>query len=139
MKLDPETIEVSIEELERLVDGARQQPLNEDNHRKWRAVVETLGQMARRLAEKDATVRELRQMLLKPATTEKTRAVLERAGSPRKPTEQRVRRRRKRGNARGTAANRRVPLWERRGWRCPTPRSSPGTAVRNAAKGKCIR
>lgn len=82
MKLDPETIEVSIEELARLVDGARQQPLNEDDHRKLRAAVETLGQMARRLAEKDATVRELRQMLLKPATTEKTRAVLERAGVP---------------------------------------------------------
>ena len=82
MKLDPETIEVSIEELERLVDGARQQPLNEDDHRKLRAAVETLGQMARRLAEKDATVREVRQMLLKPATTDKTRAVLERAGVP---------------------------------------------------------
>ena len=80
MKLDPETIDVRIEELERVVDGARHQTLNDEDHRKLRGVVETLGQMARMLADKDATLRELRQMLLKPATTEKTRAVLERAG-----------------------------------------------------------
>ena len=82
MKLDPETIDVSIEELEKVVDGARHQVLSNDDHRKLRAAVETLGQMARMLADKDATLRQLRQMLLKPATTEKTRAVLERAGIP---------------------------------------------------------
>ena len=80
MKLDPETIDISIEELERVVDGARHQTLSNDDHRKLRAAVETLGEMARMLADKDATLRQLRQMLLKPATTEKTRAVLERAG-----------------------------------------------------------
>lgn len=82
MKLDPETIDISIEELEGVVDGARHQTLSNDDHRKLRAAVETLGQMARMLADKDATVRQLRQMLLKPATSEKTRAVLERAGIP---------------------------------------------------------
>jgi transposase len=82
MKLDPETIDISIEELEKVVDGARHQTLSNDDHRKLRAAVETLGQMARMLADKDATLRQLRQMLLKPATTEKTRAVLERAGIP---------------------------------------------------------
>src|SRR5215469_5052211 len=82
MKLDPETIDISIEELEKVVDGARHQTLSNDDHRKLRAAVETLGQLARMLADKDATVRQLRQMLLKPATTEKTRAVLERAGIP---------------------------------------------------------
>ncbi len=76
MKLDPETIDISIEELERVVDGARHQTLSNDDHRKLRAAVETLGQMARMLADKDSTLRQLRQMLLKPATTEKTRAVL---------------------------------------------------------------
>src|SRR5580700_5592290 len=80
MKLDPETIDVSIEELERVVDGARHQTLNDEDHRKLRAAVETLGQMARLLVDKDGTLRQLRQMLLKPSTTEKTRAVLERAG-----------------------------------------------------------
>jgi len=82
MKLDPETIDVSIEELEKVVDGARHHTVSNDDHRKLRAVVETLGQMARMLADKDASVRQLRQMLLQPATTEKTRAVLERAGIP---------------------------------------------------------
>lgn len=38
------------------------------------------GQMARMLAYKAATLRQVRQMLLKPATTEKARAVLDRAG-----------------------------------------------------------
>src|SRR5215470_15943413 len=80
MKLDPETIDVSMEELKRVVDGACHQTLNDGDHRKLRGAVETLGQMARMLADKDATLRQLRQMLLKPATTEKTRAVLERAG-----------------------------------------------------------
>src|SRR5262252_361516 len=85
MKLDPETIDVSMEELKRVVDGACHQTLNDEDHRKLRGAVETLGQMARMLADKDATLRELRQMLLKPATTEKTRAVLERAGMPPQP------------------------------------------------------
>ena len=80
MKLDPETIDVSIEELEGLVDRTGHQTLENSERRKLRAAVETLGQMARMLADKDATLRQLRQMLLQPATTEKTRAVLERAG-----------------------------------------------------------
>lgn len=82
MKLDPETIEIRIEELERVVDGARHQTLNDKDHRHLRAAVETLGRMARMLADKDATLRQLRRMLIEPSTTEKTRAVLERAGIP---------------------------------------------------------
>ena len=76
MKLNPETIEVSIEELEKLVDRTGQQTLEDGERRQLRAAVETLGQMARMLAGKGATLRQLRQMLLKTATTEKTRAVL---------------------------------------------------------------
>ncbi len=55
MKLDPETIDISIQELEALVDGACHQTLNADGHRKLRGAVETLGEMARLLADKDAT------------------------------------------------------------------------------------
>jgi hypothetical protein len=80
MKLDPETIDVSIEELEQLTDQTAERTLDEPERRKLRAAVETLGQMARILADKDATLKQLRQMLLQPATTEKTRAVLDRAG-----------------------------------------------------------
>ena len=36
MKLDPETIDIGMEELEALVDGARHQTLNADAHRKLR-------------------------------------------------------------------------------------------------------
>jgi transposase len=80
MKLDPERIDISIEELEALVDGARERTLNADEHRKLRAAVETMGQVARMLADRDVTLRQLRQMLLKPLNPEKTRLVLERAG-----------------------------------------------------------
>lgn len=80
MQLDPETLDVTVEELRALVDGARHETLNDDGHRKLTAVVETLGQMARMLADKDTKLKQLRQMLLKPATTEKTRVVLDRAG-----------------------------------------------------------
>ncbi len=91
MKLDPETIDVSIEELEELVDRTSQRTLEDGERRKLRAAVETLGQVARMLSgtqahagdsfRNGATLKRLRQMLLQqPATTEKTRAVLDRVG-----------------------------------------------------------
>ena len=80
MKLDPERIDISIEELEALVDRARERALPEEDHRKLRAAVETLGQVARMLADKDVTLRQLRQLLLKPLNPEKTRLVLKRVG-----------------------------------------------------------
>ena len=43
MKLDPETIDVSMEELKALVEGSRHQPLIDDAYRKLRGAVETLG------------------------------------------------------------------------------------------------
>jgi hypothetical protein len=88
MKLAPETIDVSIEELEKLVEQTGNRTLEEGERRKLAAALETLRQMARMLADKDATVRQLRQMLLKPATTEKTREVLDRAGIQAKAGEQ---------------------------------------------------
>ena len=103
MKLDPETIDVSMEELEALVDRARHQPLNADDHRKLRGAVETLGEMARLLADKDATLRQLRQMLLKPATTEKTRVVLERAGVKPEPGEPAQQKKQRKGHGRNPA------------------------------------
>ena len=81
MKLDPEVIDVTIEELEELVDRTSQRTLEDRERGKLRAAVETLGQMARMLSGKDATLKRLRQTLLQqPATTEKTSAVLERVG-----------------------------------------------------------
>jgi len=58
MKLRSENIEVSIQELETLVDDARKQPLSEENHRKLKGAIQTLAELARMLAE-DVTVRAL--------------------------------------------------------------------------------
>lgn len=80
MKLEPATVEVSIQELEVLVDRARVELLDEPSHRKLRGAIETLGDLARRLAGKQTTLAQLRDLLLKASTTEKTRVVLERAG-----------------------------------------------------------
>src|SRR3989442_8684735 len=80
MKLTAETIDVSIQELETLVDGARQQPLNEENHRKLKGALETLAQLARMLADQETTLSQLRALLLKTPTTEKTGKTLKRAG-----------------------------------------------------------
>jgi len=80
MKLAIETIDVSIQELEVLVDRTRQELLDEEGYRKLKGAIETLGQMARMLADQKTTLRQLRDLLLKPPATEKTRAVLERAG-----------------------------------------------------------
>jgi len=106
MQLDPETIDVRIEELAQLVERAGQQTLSKDERRTLQAAVETLGQLARLLAEKDTTLRQLRQLLLKPATTEKTRAVLERAGVQPKAGEPAVteRKKRKKGHGRKPAS-----------------------------------
>jgi hypothetical protein len=103
MQPDPETIDIGIEELEALVDGARHQTLNADAHRKLRGAVGTLGEMARLLANKDATLRQLRQMLLKPATTEKTRVVLEGAGVKPEPGEPTQPRKKRKGHGRNPA------------------------------------
>lgn len=106
MKLDPETIDASIQEWETLLDGACHQTLNAADHGKLREVVKTMGRMARMLADKDATLRQLRQMLLKPATTEKTRAVLERAGIPpaaSEPAKPAVEKKKRKGHGRNPA------------------------------------
>jgi transposase len=80
MKLTAETIDVSIQELETLVDGALKQPLSEENHRKLRGAIETLAELARMLADQETTLSQLRALLLKTPTTEKTGKTLKRAG-----------------------------------------------------------
>ena len=103
MKLEPESIDIGIEELEALVDGARQQPLNDDAHRKLRGALGTLGEMARLLASKEATLRQLRQMLLKPATTGKTRVVREHAGIKPEPDDPAKQKKKRKGHGRKPA------------------------------------
>lgn len=79
MKLAKEAIPVSLEELEKLVERTRREPLEEEGYRKLKAAVDTLGEVAEVLADQDATIRQLRA-LLGLRSTEKTKAVLENAG-----------------------------------------------------------
>ena len=71
-----ESIDVSIEELEELVDSAGKGPLSPEGQRKLKAAVATLGVLAGMLADKDTTIRKLRELLMALKTTEKTRKVL---------------------------------------------------------------
>ena len=102
---------------------------------KLRGAVETLGAMARLLASQDATLRQLRQMLLKPATTEKTRVVLERAGvkpESDKPTQPKKKRKgHGRNPARAFEGAEKVKVGH--------PRLKPGDQCPECLKGKVYR
>jgi hypothetical protein len=71
--------EVSIAELEALLEQARQEPLPEGGYQKLRNAVRTLGLVTELLEKQETTLAELRELLC-PASTEKTAKVLERAG-----------------------------------------------------------
>ena len=79
---DPEgtpRIDVSTEELEALLEQARQEPLREDGYQKLRAAIRTLGYVTELLEKKETTLATLRELLC-PASTEKTDKVLKQAG-----------------------------------------------------------
>ena len=80
MKPAIERIELSTQELERLLERARVDPLREEDYQKLKAAVETLEYLTELVADKDTTIRHLRQLLL-PASTEKTKDVLAKAGA----------------------------------------------------------
>jgi transposase len=77
MKPTIEHIDIGADELNQLLERARE-VLPEDDYRKLKAAVETLEYLTELVADKDTTIRHLRQLLL-PAT-EKTKAVLEKIG-----------------------------------------------------------
>lgn len=79
MKREINHIDLSVQELEALVERARQEPLPEADYQKLKAAVETLEYLTELVADKDTTIRHLRQLLL-PAATEKTKDVLAKAG-----------------------------------------------------------
>ena len=87
MKPAIERIEIGMEELNQLLERARER-LPEEDYRKLKAAVETLEYLTELVADKDTTIRHLRQLLL-PAATEKTKDVLAKAGmETADPTEQ---------------------------------------------------
>ncbi len=79
---DPEglpRIDVSTEELESLLEQAKQQPLPEEGYQKLRAAIRTLGYVTELLEKQETTLANLRELLC-PASTEKTEKVLKQAG-----------------------------------------------------------
>ena len=79
---DPESvprIDVSCEELEALLEQAKQEPLREEGYHKLKAAIRTLGYVTELLEKKEATLASLRELLC-PASTEKTDKVLKQAG-----------------------------------------------------------
>jgi transposase len=72
-------LDVSIEELQALLERARQEPLQPDGYEKLKAAVHTLGHIAELLENREATLDALRQMLCQ-SSSERTNEVLKRAG-----------------------------------------------------------
>ena len=71
-------LEVSAAELEALVEQVRE-PLGEAGYQKLKAAIRTLGYVTELLESRETTLQELRRMLCRDRT-EKTEAVLKRAG-----------------------------------------------------------
>lgn len=76
--MEPERLDVSTAELDALVDRARP-ALDEAGYQKLKAAVRTLGVVAAMLENQETTLQSLRNLLCS-AQTEKTAAVLKRAG-----------------------------------------------------------
>lgn len=79
MKPASEHLDVSTEELEGLLEQARQQPLEPDGYEKLKAAIRTLGYVTKLLENREATLETLRRLLCQ-SSTEKTNEVLKRAG-----------------------------------------------------------
>jgi transposase len=73
-----ERIDIASEELNQLLERARER-LSEEDYRKLKAAIDTLEYLTELVADKDTTIRHLRQLLL-PGSTEKTNDVLARLG-----------------------------------------------------------
>ena len=67
------------EELEALLEQAKQEPLREEGYHKLKAAIRTLGYVTELLEKKETTLAALRELLC-PASTEKTDKVLKQAG-----------------------------------------------------------
>jgi transposase len=79
MKPAMERIDVKTDELKQALERSRQAPLEDPDYRKLEAAVNTLDYLTELIADKDTTIRHLRQLLL-GSSTEKTRDVLQKAG-----------------------------------------------------------
>jgi len=76
---DTPRIDVSCEELEALLEQAKQEPLRDESYHKLKAAIRTLGYVTELLEKKETTLAALRELLCS-ASTEKTDKVLKQAG-----------------------------------------------------------
>src|SRR5947208_7671550 len=75
-------IDVRMEELEKVLERARKEPLDEEGYAKLKVSLETLGYLVQLVENKDTTIHRLRQILF-GSSTEKTSQVLPtEAGNP---------------------------------------------------------
>jgi hypothetical protein len=65
MKPAQEQIEVNLEELEALLERARQEPLDEAGYRKLEALLEAFRYLTELIGDQDTTIRRLRALLVK--------------------------------------------------------------------------
>ena len=72
-----ETIDISVEELEQLVEQAGLEPLPSEGQRKLKAALYTLRTVVELLADRDTTIGQLRALVQGAHKTEKTRKVLQ--------------------------------------------------------------
>jgi hypothetical protein len=126
-----ESIDVSMEELEQLVEAAGSGPLPAEGQQKLKAAVRTLGAVAAMLAERDATIQQLRALLSVPRTTEKTRKVLDVAPPAEPPRDSTTKR--KKGHGRRAAGERGCAESE-----CPTSRLARGGSLSGVPEGKSV-
>jgi transposase len=75
MNRSRERLELNIEELQRLLERAKQGPLSEPDYQALKAAVETLGYLTQLLEDRKTTIERLRQILF-GSSSEKTRTVL---------------------------------------------------------------
>ena len=68
-------IDIPMEELEKVLERARKEPLDQEGYAKLKASLETLGYLVQLVENKDTTIHRLRQMLF-GSSTEKTSQVL---------------------------------------------------------------
>jgi transposase len=78
MRAAIEFIDMNREELNQLVEHARAS-LSEDEYRKLKGVVEALTYLTDLVADQETTIQDLRELMF-PASTEKTKVVLKKAG-----------------------------------------------------------
>jgi transposase len=75
MKVTIPRLELSMEQLEKLVERARTGPLSEEQYQQLKAAIETLGYLTELVEDKDTTIQWLRRVLF-GVSTEKTDKVL---------------------------------------------------------------